>query len=89
MIFNSLEEFIKEVKSLGVKKIAFAETFEKRAVEGGPGELKVDIFRLLELIAYSRPSLYKLTIKYPDFESVYNSLKICGFEVTRSKRNIT
>ena len=88
-IFSNLELFISELKLSGVNKIAFAETLENRAIEATPGELKVDVYRLLELLAYKKPSLYKITINNPDFDSIYNSLADQGFEITRSKRNIT
>lgn len=88
-VFDSINEFTDTITSEGITKIVFAETNEKRAVENSPGELSVDSYRLLELIAYKKPSLFKVKIQDPDFDSVYKELESKGFEITKTVRNIT
>ena len=88
-VFDSLDEFTESISKEGIKKIVFAETNEKRAIESAPGELSVDSFRLLELLAYKKPLLYKVVIHYPDFDRIYANLDSQGFEITKKTRNIT
>ncbi|MCP4133452.1 MAG: hypothetical protein GY754_20960 [bacterium] len=87
-IFDTLEDFIAEMKNIGVSKIAFAQVNERRA-EPLDSEVAVILVVKLELLAYKDAVLYKYIAKDPDLDSIYNSLIEENFEVTKRSRNIS
>ncbi len=89
MIFDTIDGFIDEMTRLGIEKIAFCETNERRAVQEGPEKLIVAPVIRLELLAYRSAVLYKFVENDIDLEAAYGLLVSRGFEVTRSTRNIT
>jgi hypothetical protein len=87
--FDTIREFIDNLKSMGITKIAFTEIDEKRAFEITPGQLAISRYSLLELLAYRDSTIYKFISKEPDFTSIHNLLLSEGFEIKRRSRNIT
>ncbi|MBN1533185.1 MAG: hypothetical protein JXA20_11020 [Spirochaetes bacterium] len=87
--FDRVEGFIGEMKRIGVDKIAFCETSERRAVQESPEVLSVMPVVMLELLAYRDAVLYKCVLRDIDLDATYDLLVARGFEVTRSTRNIT
>jgi hypothetical protein len=89
VIFDTAEEFIDQMKRIGVEKIAFCETNERRAVQESPEVLSVMPVVMLELLAYRDAVLYKCVLRDVDLEAMYGLLVDRGFDVNRSTRNIT
>jgi hypothetical protein len=87
--YDRLEHFLEDIKRLGITKLAFAETREKRPMQVGPGLLQVVDISRLEILAYSRPTIYKFKIADADFDHIHDRLVADGFEITRRSRNIT
>lgn len=87
--YDRLEHFLEDIKRLGITKLAFAETREKRPIQVGPGLLQVVDISRLEILAYSRPTIYKFKIADADFDHIHDRLIADGFEITRRSRNIT
>lgn len=87
--FDSLETYISEMSSLGIKKIAFAETNEKRAEQVDQSVLEVVHVKKLELLSYLKGTIFKCALTDVDLDGVYNELTGKGFEVERIDRNIT
>ncbi|HDP81200.1 MAG TPA: hypothetical protein ENN21_10210, partial [Spirochaetes bacterium] len=69
--FDHLDQFMSELERLGIKKIAFTEVDEKRAIETEPGTLQVMDLALLELLAYRDSIIYKYSEKNADFDHVH------------------
>jgi hypothetical protein len=92
-IFPSLDEFIGTVKELGVTKIVFAETNEKRAVQTGENSVEVLQYITVEVLAYKKPMIYKCRfdtgLDAAGLEVLHDRLVSSGFSVTRKSRNIT
>ncbi len=87
--FNDLDSYIDEMMSLGIKKIAFAETNERRAEQVDQSVLEIVHVKRLELLSYQKGTIYKMTISDADLNGVYQQLTEKGFEVERIDRNIT
>ncbi len=89
IVFDKMEEFISELISIGVKKIAFATTNEKRPVKTEPGQIGAIHVKKLELLAYKNSTIYKFLMDEPDFNEIQTSLENRGFLIKRANRNIT
>jgi hypothetical protein len=89
IIFDKLEQFTGEIKRLKIKKLAFAEINEKRAVEVEPGKVQVVDVSILEILAYKDATVYKCKIRDADFDSIHEILLDEGFDIVRRSRNIT
>lgn len=89
IIFDKLEQFTGEMKRLNIKKLAFAEINEKRAIEVEPGKVQVVDVRILDILAYKDSTVYKCKIKDEDFDSIHEILLDEGFDIVRRNRNIT
>jgi hypothetical protein len=87
--FDLIEQFVREMKRLGITKLAFCETRERRAVQERPDMLSVLPVVKLELLAYRDAVLYKCVLNDVDLNASYEKLVAEGFEVNRSSRNIT
>ncbi len=87
--YDRLEHFKEDIKRLGITKLAFAETREKRPVQVGPGLLQVVDIARLEILAYCKPTIYKCKLSEMDFDSIHDELVAEGFEIIRRSRNIT
>jgi hypothetical protein len=87
--FDRLEHFVDELGKLGVRKIAFTEVQEKRALQVRPDTLQVTDVALLEILAYRESTIYKVRITDADFDSIHDMLLQKGFEIVRRSRNIT
>jgi len=88
-IFEDLKSYILELNNMGIKKIAFAATDEKRAES--VGENKVDVMRVVkaDLLAYRDAVIFKCSLSNIDLDAVYEELVSSGFEVKKTNRNIT
>lgn len=86
---DGIDRFMAEMKRLGIEKIAFCETDERRAVQEEPGKLSVLPVVRLELLAYRDAMLYKCVSDNVNLDEIYDLLVSRGFDVTRSTRNIT
>jgi hypothetical protein len=90
IIFDKMEEFISELNSRGVKKIAFTTVSEKRAKRTAPGQIGVIHVKKLELLAYKDSIIFKhLMTDEPDFKEIHDFLENLGFEIKKINRNIT
>ncbi|HSV97157.1 MAG TPA: hypothetical protein VLM75_09505 [Spirochaetota bacterium] len=87
--YDKLEHFLENIKLLGITKLAFAETREKRPMQVGPELLQVVDIALLEILAYNRPTIYKCKLFDADFDGIHDRLVAEGFEIARRSRNIT
>ena len=88
-IFDDLHLFIEECGSRDIKKIAFAETNEKRAEQVEDSVLEVVHVKKCDLLAYREGTIYKCVLRDIDLDETYNLLKEKGFEVEKVDRNIT
>ena len=92
-MFKTLDEFIAAVKEIGVSKIVFAQTNEKRAVQTGENMVEVVQYVTVEILAYKKPMIYKCRfdtgLDVAKLDGMYGRLVSAGFDVTRKSRNIT
>ncbi|HQO39761.1 MAG TPA: hypothetical protein PK986_04760 [Spirochaetota bacterium] len=88
-IFTSIDEFIKTVKELGIKKIAFSEVNERRAEQTTDSQLEVVVYRKVDLLTYKESVIYKYSERSDDLNPLYERLVSEGFDVTRINKNIT
>lgn len=86
--YTDAETFVREMKSLGIEKIALAKTSERRAEQTGPDTLEVVAVKKAVLLAYKNTVLYRCELKDPDLDSLTASLKK-DFDLTVRNRNIT
>ncbi|MCX7678182.1 MAG: hypothetical protein N2316_03095 [Spirochaetes bacterium] len=89
ILFDRLDEFIREMKELGITKIAFSEIQEKR-----PRQINEEILRLEDMVkvfilAYKHSTIFKCILEGMDLNELYRKLESEGFEITRRSRNIT
>jgi hypothetical protein len=89
ILYDSVDTFINGLRGCGITKIAFSETFEKRAEQVEPGRLEVVSVNRVELLAYRDSAIHKCVLKDQDRDALYDRLTGEGFEVTRRNRNIT
>ena len=87
-LFEDLDSFVAEMKSLEIDKIAFAQTNERRAQQVTHETLEVVLLRKVELLAYRDAIIYKCVIEDVDLDETHCFLEGEGFEVSRSDRNI-
>ncbi len=86
---DNLEDFKKEIKQIGINKVAFAETKEKRAQQIDDNQVGVVRVSKLEILAYKNSIIYKCILSDVDFDVIYNKFITDGFEVKKTSRNIT
>ncbi len=89
VIFKTAEDFIKEVKSAGISKIAFSETNERRAENTKDDLLEVVTVRKVDVLAYLAPTIYKYSEETEDLDSLCELFQSNGLNVTRINKNIT
>lgn len=89
ILYDNPDAFISGVRGCGITRIAFSETFEKRAEQVEPGKLQVVSVNRVELIAYRDSVIHKCVLLDQDRNALYDRLTGEGFEVTRRSRNIT
>jgi hypothetical protein len=89
ILYDSVDAFVGAVRGLGITRIAFSETGEKRAEEVEPGKLQVVSVNRVELLAYLDSTIHKCVLKDLDRDALYDRLTGVGFEVARRSRNIT
>ncbi len=87
-IYTDAEIFVREMKALGIEKIALAKTSERRAEQTGPDKLEVVVVKKAVLLAYRDSVLFKCEINDPDLDTLTASLKK-DFDLTVRNRNIT
>ncbi|HOP63328.1 MAG TPA: hypothetical protein PK358_10020 [Spirochaetota bacterium] len=87
--FSSLDEFIGEMKKLGVAKIAFSEVNERRAEQTEEDLLEVVVIREVTLKSYKDSVIYKYYEKCEDLNIIHDRLVSEGFDVKRINNNIT
>jgi hypothetical protein len=89
ILYDNPDAFITALRGCGITRIAFSETFEKRAEQVEPGKLQVVSVNRVELIAYRDSTIHKCVLLDQDRDALYDRLTGEGFEVTRRSRNIT
>lgn len=87
--YSTLDEFISEMKRLGVKKIAFSEVNERRAEQTKEDLLEVVVIKEVTLKSYKDSVIYKYFEKNENLNAIYERLISEGFEVKRINNNIT
>ena len=87
--YSTLDEFISEMKRLGVKKIAFSEVNERRAEQTKEDLLEVVVIKEVTLKSYKDSVIYKYFEKNENLNAIYDRLISEGFEVKRINNNIT
>ena len=86
-IFPDADSFRTELKRLGITKIVFAYTNERR-VETSDEKITVLPYIRLEVIAYMDAVIYKYVAKNVDLDAMYAMFSE-DFEVKKVNRNIT
>jgi len=86
--YNSLEEFMDSLKSLGISKVAFSEVNERRAVQTRDDFIEVIVVREVTLLSYKDSVVHKFNAKGDILESIYQTLVDSGFDVKRINKNI-
>ena len=86
-IFPDADSFRTELKRLGITKIVFAYTNERR-VETSDEKIEVLPYIRLEVIAYMDAVIYKYVAKNVDLDAMYAVFSE-DFEVKKVNRNIT
>ncbi len=89
VIFKNAQDFIDEVKSAGISKIAFSETNERRAENTRDDLLEVVVVRKVDVLAYLAPTIYKYSEETDDLDGLCDKFKQHGLNVTRINKNIT
>lgn len=87
--FGSLDDFIAEMKKIGIQKVAFAEVNERRAEQTGEDLLEVVVVKEVTLKAYKDSVIYRYYEKTDALDELYERLTGEGFDVKRINRNIT
>ena len=86
--FSDIDSFKTELKRLGITKIVFAGTRERRAEQTSYDKIEVLPYIRLEIIAYMDAVIYKYAAKDVDLDAMYAVLSE-DFEIKRVNRNIT
>jgi hypothetical protein len=79
ILYNGLEEYIDELKKLGINRIAMAETRERRPVymdgdgEGKLGTIDVVVVKRSELLAYRESRIYKCVVNDVEPDEVFRT----------------
>lgn len=87
--FSTLDDYIDEMKKMGIQKIAFSEVNERRAEQTREDLLEVVVIREVTLKSYKDSIIYKYFEKNEDLNAIYDRLVSEGFEVKRINNNIT
>jgi len=87
--FSILDDFIREMKKLEIKKIAFSEVNERRAEQTKEDLLEVVVIKEVTLKSYRDSVIYKYYEKNDNLDALYDRLVSEGFDVKRINKNIT
>lgn len=87
--FSTLDDFIREMKKLEIKKIAFSEVNERRAEQTKEDLLEVVVIKEVTLKSYRDSVIYKYYEKNDNLDALYDRLVSEGFDVKRINKNIT
>ncbi len=87
--YDDIDDFLKKLKQIGINKVAFAETKEKRAQQIDDNQVGVVRVSKLEILAYKDSIIYKCILDDVDFDVIYNKFIAEGFEKKKTSRNIT
>lgn len=87
--FNTIEEFMSELKKLNISKVAFSEVKERRAEQTKDDMLEVVVVRKVDILSYKKPVVYKFSYAGEDVEAYYTILAENGFDIKRINKNIT
>ncbi len=87
--FNTLNEFISEMKKLNIEKIAFSEVNERRAEQTEEDLLEVVVIKEVTLKSYKDSIIFKYHEVTEDLNTIYENLISEGFDVKRINKNIT
>lgn len=87
--FDKVDEFMKELKTQGITRVAFSEINEKR-----PKQVDVNLLRLedtvrVDILAYRNSTIFKCVLEGINLDALRGDFESQGFEVTRRSRNIT
>jgi len=86
--FSDIDSFRTELRRLGITKIVFADTKERRAEQTSYEKVEILPYIRLEVIAYKDATIYKYVARDADLDAMYAVFSE-DFEVKRVSRNIT
>lgn len=87
-VFSDIDSFRTELKRLGITKIVFANTKERRVEQTSYEKIEILLYIRLEVIAYKDAAIYKYVARDVDLDAMYSVFSE-DFEVKRVNRNIT
>ena len=87
--FDTVDLFINAMNEMGIKKIAYAVTNEKRSIQKSPELMEVEPVYTGEALAYRDSTIYRFTAQGADVDAAEIAIAAAGIECTRRDRNIT
>jgi hypothetical protein len=87
--FDRVHEFINELQSQGITRVAFSEINEKRPRQIEENILRVEDIVRVDILAYKNSTIFKCVLEGVNLDALRREFESQGFEVTRRNRNIT
>jgi hypothetical protein len=87
--YDKVVEFIRELKSQGITRVAFSEINEKRPRQIEENILRVEDMVRVDILAYKNSTIFKCVLEGVNLDALCREFASQGFEVTRRSRNIT